>query len=100
MKIKFKEGVVLKELNDPLLKMLEGIDKVFLQMGHVPTITSVNDGKHMVGSMHYINKAIDLRVKDLPLEQWAVVANRIKSILGPEFDVILEKDHIHVELDT
>lgn len=72
---------------------------MFLLLGRIPTITSVNDGKHMNGSKHYVNKAIDLRVLDMPKDMWQPVRNDLSNILGPDFDVILEKDHIHIEYD-
>ena len=99
MRIKFKEGTRVVELNDALLKMLEGIDKVFLVLGHVPTITSVNDGTHMQGSKHYSNEALDLRTRDFPVEEHKLVRDSLAKILGPEYDVVLEKDHIHLEHD-
>lgn len=99
MRIKFKEGVRLVELNDALLKMFEGIDKVFLVMGHVPTITSVNDGAHMQGSKHYSNEAVDLRTRDIQQYSLEEVCNDLRNILGPDYDVVLEKDHCHLEYD-
>ena len=62
------------------------------------TITSGNDGTHKKNSLHYINRAIDIRCKDmkLPIE----VTLRIKQRLGRNFDVIYEFDHIHIEYDA
>ena len=100
MRIKFKEGVRFVELNDALLKLMEGIDKIFLVLGHVPTITSVNDGQHMQGSKHYSNEAVDLRTRDLPVTSLPKLCNDLKRVLGPDYDVVLEKDHVHVEHDV
>jgi hypothetical protein len=97
MKIQVKNGVVLKEVNDVLLKILDGIDRVFLVHGTIPTITSLNDGTHMKGSLHYKNAAVDLRVIDIPQVEWAGIRSNLAKILGPMFQVILEKDHIHIE---
>lgn len=64
---------------------------------YIMTITSGNDGKHMKGSLHYQNKAIDIRIKDMkyPHANWLM----IRKQLGHKFDVILEKTHIHIEYD-
>lgn len=61
------------------------------------TITSGNDGKHSKHSLHYKNKAIDIRTRDM--EQKEKVWRRIKYTLGRDYDVILEDDHIHIEYD-
>jgi hypothetical protein len=72
------------------LKLMEG-------KSYVMTITSGNDGKHMKRSLHYENKAIDIRIWDMkyPNGNWLM----IKKHLGKDFDVILEKTHIHIEYD-
>ena len=70
--------------------------------GDVVWITSANDGQHMQGSLHYKNRAYDIRTKNIvgiiefPLaaRSWA---ERIQVALGDDYDVVLEKDHIHVE---
>ena len=65
-------------------------------------ITSANDGQHMDGSLHYKNRAFDIRIKNLigdvhsTARLWAA---KISLALGLDYDVILEEDHIHVEFD-
>lgn len=63
-------------------------------------ITSANDAKHKLGSLHYQNKAFDFRVRNLvnkaELPGWV---DRIRHKLGPDYDVLNEGDHIHVEFD-
>lgn len=100
MRINVKPGVVVKEFNNALLKMLEAIDKIFLVLGHVPTITSVNDGTHMQNSKHYTNEAVDLRTRDLPVTSLPKLCNDLKRVLGPDYDVVLEADHLHIERDV
>lgn len=63
------------------------------------TITSCMDGKHSAGSKHYIGGAFDIRTRDIPADQWQIVAGDIRERLGSEFDVVVEKDHLHIELD-
>lgn len=59
------------------------------------TITSARDGAHIPSSFHYTGNAIDLRSRDLP--DSIGMAGELTTELGPDYDVILEKDHIHVE---
>jgi hypothetical protein len=61
-------------------------------------VTSVNDGSHSYSSLHYSGCAADLRIRNLPEHTMPEdVANEIKERLGKDFDVIVEKDHIHME---
>ena len=63
-------------------------------------ITSANDGDHSEGSLHFDNRAFDIRIKNIighinsEARLWA---RRMKSALGDEYDVLLERDHIHIE---
>jgi hypothetical protein len=65
-------------------------------------ITSANDSEHMEGSLHYKNRAFDIRIKNIigdiqvKARLWA---ERMQVALGDDYDVLLEKDHIHVEYD-
>lgn len=65
-------------------------------------VTSAADGKHIKGSLHYQNKAIDLRISNVCPPMWVEArlwAERLQSKLGSDYDVILSIDHIHIELD-
>lgn len=85
-----------KEIKDELpsmekrLKLVEGKDFEMV-------ITSGNDGKHMPGSLHYSNKAIDIRKSNMknPDHCWLM----IRKQMGHNIDVVMEKDHIHIEYD-
>lgn len=65
-------------------------------------ITSANDSKHGDASLHYKNLAFDIRIYNITgkvhheAELWA---ERLAVALGPEYDVVLEKDHLHIEFD-
>jgi len=63
------------------------------------TLTSVTDGTHSAGSKHYSGHAFDIRTRDIPQDQWQIVAGDIRERIGSEYDVVVEKDHIHVEFD-
>jgi hypothetical protein len=67
-------------------------------------ITSGNDGVHMPGSLHYLDRALDFRTKHLrPVDKRALVT-AVKRRLGKDYDVLLENagetnEHLHVEFD-
>lgn len=62
-------------------------------------ITSGTDGKHMIGSKHYNGEALDLRISNLTITQRDLVRTKLKQRLGVNYDIVLEKDHIHIEYD-
>lgn len=78
-----------------LLFALGITDGVYREEGVELVITSLNDGHHSHQSFHYSGNAADLRIWHLA-DPAATVA-RIKERVGPDYDIILEKDHIHIE---
>jgi len=64
-------------------------------------VTSGNDSTHMKGSKHYVNEAFDIRTHNVMEghEASKMWVQRMKENLGVAYDVVLEKDHIHVEFD-
>jgi hypothetical protein len=68
----------------------------FEKYGADLVITSCTDGRHGKGSLHYCGKAVDIR---LPKTHAAEICVGMRVLLGPDFDVVLEKDHIHMEFD-
>ena len=58
-------------------------------------VTSGFDGKHSATSLHYKGLAVDLRTRDFT-DEWA---RYLRNALGSGWDVVVEPDHIHVELD-
>lgn len=75
-------------------------NEVYAVYGHNLVITSIADGKHSKESYHYKGLAIDLRThyfKDKA--EIEAVAKDIRERLGPLYDVVIEDDHIHIELD-
>lgn len=65
-------------------------------------ITSANDRKHRDDSLHYQNKAFDIRVMNIigdvhrEAKLWA---KRMQAELGLDYDVVYEINHIHIEHD-
>lgn len=64
-------------------------------------ITSLNDNKHMQGSLHYEGRAFDLRIWAFQKNQDALknFIAQCKKALGVGYDIVLESTHIHVEYD-
>lgn len=59
-------------------------------------ITSTWEGTHLPWSKHYRKEAIDVRLPKF------YVTDKIKELrteLSPDFDVVAERDHVHVEFD-
>ena len=65
----------------------------------VPTITSTRSDKHSINSLHYMGKAVDLRINDWKEHVFGeCYCKTIAWILGSNWLVVLENDHIHIQL--
>lgn len=96
-KMKIKKGVKLNGLNPIMTLALLIVKDVYASFNVELVITSATDGKHSNASFHYIGNALDIRTRDFTSEQKVIAHRQIKENLGDEFDVILEKTHIHIE---
>jgi hypothetical protein len=74
------------------------------ELGYDPVITSAVDGPHSYGSAHHRGDAIDVRTwleEEMPMQiAWARkerLAKRLQDKLGPAYDVVPERTHIHIE---
>ena len=74
---------------------LQIIDPILREHNQELVLTSYLDGKHSKGSLHYVGLAIDLRTWDITTPRDCV--REMQKALGEDFDVILERDHIHLE---
>lgn len=73
---------------------------IYHDKANVPcVITSGSDGKHGPNSLHYKGKALDFRTNNLRGPQVHPIYLALKEALGPQYDVVLEADHIHCEFD-
>lgn len=96
--------VYFRKLLPEIYNIFPIIDMVFSNHGVECIITSANDKTHMLGSLHYKDRAIDLRSHDIPNGSEEVVVNEIREAVGFDYDVILEdrdtpNEHIHIEFD-
>jgi uncharacterized protein YcbK (DUF882 family) len=70
---------------------------VYRDFGYDCVLTSANDGQHGFGSLHYAGLAVDFRTHHVQANDIEPLADTIREALGPQFDVVLEDTHIHVE---
>ena len=91
-----KAGVDISRLERNTRRALTTLEEVWKKYKDEPIITATYDGNHGAGSLHYANRAFDVR---LPKTNAASMIDELRRTLGESFDVIAEKDHIHVELD-
>lgn len=68
--------------------------ELYRERAETLTITSLVDGTHSRGSLHYVGAAADLR---LPRRHVPLIARELGKRLGRDYDVVLEKTHIHIE---
>ena len=92
-----KSGVDISGIRPELVLGFLFVQPIFAKHGVDMVITSVKDGKHGRASLHYVGQAGDLRSRDLKPADWELVAEEIKIALGPQFDLVLEPDHFHLE---
>lgn len=91
-----KAGVDISRLRPKIRKKLTQLNYVMKKYGEMELIiTSTYEGDHSPGSLHYANLAIDIRkpVRNGKIKDW------ITETLGDDFDVVVEKKHIHIEYD-
>jgi hypothetical protein len=93
-----KPGVRLLGIKPEAVLALIIAESVFRDCGQECVVTSVVDGTHSRGSIHYQGFAFDLRTSHLAAGI-ATIHGQLKAKLGADFDVILEADHLHVEFD-
>lgn len=90
MTVWFKQGVC----GDLQAVAQKGLGKIakFQSPNHLH-VTSIRDGNHTPGSLHYIGMAFDLEYithRDVKI---------YKKLLGSDWDVVGERTHVHCEYD-
>ena len=100
--IRFKPEVRVGHFNAHLFVVLEAaswwsvLHKVDVQ------VTSINDpaAGRVANSLHSFDLAVDLDpLSDTPSDRQSL-ADHFGRHLDPQFDVVFERDHVHVEYDT
>lgn len=94
--MKLEPGVRIHGIKPEIVLALAILNDLW-PLGNVMEVTSLVDGRHSRGSLHYVGFAFDLRTRDLEPEELAVIASEAKDRLGQDFDVVVEKTHLHIE---
>ncbi len=100
--MQIKKGVKIEGVRDPIFLAMLASDKLWLSYNvkEGVVLTSVMDGTHKKGSKHYTGDAIDIRIWNLPENiSYLQASSDLRTLLGRDYDVVLEKDHIHIEWD-
>lgn len=97
--MQIKPGVNLEGICPEMVLAAIILSHVYNKFGYDCTITSANDSEHMGQSLHYKGRALDFRTRDVAAGAVEKIVETAKSWLGKQYDVVLEKDHIHVEFD-
>jgi len=98
--IKIKSGV-----EPHSLIILAAIANVAQELDRTVVITSGNDSRHMKTSLHYQDRALDIRSRDMPSVDYKLsFINAVHARLGEDYDCVLEdeggpNEHIHIEYD-
>lgn len=99
MTLYFKPGVNCSGTEPEIWEAILAAHDVYVMNGQFFTVTSLNDGQHMKNSLHYEGKGCDIRTRSLDRVTADEIAVQIRGRLGKDYDVVVEKDHIHLEYD-
>lgn len=94
---KLKHSAGLAGMQPELVPAMIVAAELYGELGFDCVVTSVTDSQHVGASLHYVGYALDLRTKHVPVEQHEAIRAELAERIGPQYDVVLETDHIHVE---
>jgi len=99
MELSIKSGVLFSVLTPQMVLANLIVTTVFDKFGWPTIITSGTDGVHALNSLHYTGNALDYRTVALgiPAAQITLIATALQTALGPQYLVIKETNHIHVQ---
>ena len=100
MRLALKDGVTFSP-SLPMLWALPWVVQAYEIYTELQTVvvTSGNDGEHRNDSLHYEDDALDFRVWGTDREQRASILEYLRHMLGDQYDILDEDDHIHIEWD-
>lgn len=94
-----KDGVVLVG-NRYTNAILQAVQTVYEARGWNTVITAGKDSHEHKISYHNDGRALDIRFWDVPVDQRERVAQAFRDKLPKYYDVVVEKDHYHIEADA
>lgn len=97
--MKLKDGVSLEGVQWQMFYAAVKVEAAYNKLGHDLTITAGTDGKHAAKSLHYKGLALDIRSRTISAGTKPKLLKAIRLSLGPDYQVIDELDHWHVEWD-
>lgn len=95
--MRLKSCVKVEGLAPEMVLGIMVASSVYANHGYRMVITSITDGTHSYTSLHYIGHAVDLRIREIPSDDLESIVGDMKRSLTNDYDVVLEKDHIHLE---
>lgn len=101
--MKIKQGASIQGLDIRMRPVLIAADQIWRELGQELVVTSGLDGTHSAGSLHYYGLALGFRTFYFTNEEKRTAVFKLKEWFNEcsdDFDVILEKTHIHVECDV
>ena len=93
-----KEGATVEGCQWQMFHAALVAEQIYKKYGAECVITAGTNGKHMEGSLHYKGLALDLRTFNVSGRELQIKV-ALQQALGKDYDVVIEKDHIHVEYD-
>jgi hypothetical protein len=96
MRVLLAPTVSLVGLKPETVLAIQLVAGIFEQAGELTLkINSICDGEHGLGSLHYVGYAFDVALPTVTDK--ARLLALLKAGLTPEFDVVLEASHFHIE---
>ena len=92
-----KPDVRITGLRPEIVLALLVAERAYAEIGCELVLTSGVEGAHSPGSFHYAGSAVDSRTLNVPADKLKPLVEKIRSALGPDFDVVLESNHLHIE---
>jgi len=97
---KIKKGVDFKGIMTyRQLKIMLAVMEEWEFDNRIPVITSAVEGRHMRKSKHYTGEALDYRIYYLTHDEKHDFLENMTEALGDDYDVVMQKDHLHIEYD-
>jgi len=95
-----KSGVRLEGLRPEMAVALLAAERVYAEQKLDCVVTSCIRPAVAKKSFHPDGRAVDIRISNIPKRALtSEIHKRLRAALATQFDVVLERDHIHVEFD-